>query len=115
MRDRDGRGRRGGDHAGAAGIAVSSRFGLLEPRRTLRVRRWRGIGTAVVRWPVPIPVGSLAAALVGLLALPGYQTSYNDRRYIPGDIPANMGSAAAERHFSQSRMTPEVLMVETGP
>ncbi len=37
-----------------AGIAVASRFGLLEPKRTLRVRRWRGIGTAVVRWPAPI-------------------------------------------------------------
>ncbi|CDP87218.1 putative membrane protein MmpL [Mycolicibacterium farcinogenes] len=37
-----------------AGIAVGSRFGLLEPKRALRVRRWRGIGTAVVRWPVPI-------------------------------------------------------------
>ncbi|MGA5535139.1 RND family transporter [Mycolicibacterium nivoides] len=96
-----------------AGIALASRFGLLEPKRTLRVRRWRGIGTAVVRWPLPILIASLAAAFVGLLALPGYTTSYNDRRYIPGDIPANMGFTAAERHFSQSRMTPEVLMVET--
>ncbi|MDH6195671.1 RND superfamily putative drug exporter [Mycobacterium frederiksbergense] len=95
-----------------AGIAVASRFGLLEPKRTMRVRRWRGIGTAIVRWPAPILIASLAAALVGLLALPGYQTSYNDRRYIAGDIPANMGFAAAERHFSQSRITPEILMLE---
>nr|MDT0524188.1 MMPL family transporter [Streptomyces sp. DSM 41633] len=64
-----------------AGIALASRFGLLEPKRTLRVRRWRGIGTAVVRWPLPILIASLAAAFVGLLALPGYTTSYNDRRY----------------------------------
>lgn len=89
-----------------AGIAVASRFGLLEPKRTLNVHRWRGIGTAIVRWPVPIMVASLALVLVGLLALPGYQTSYNDRHYIPGDIPANAGFEAADRHFAQARLTP---------
>ncbi|SLD00819.1 putative membrane protein MmpL [Mycobacteroides abscessus subsp. massiliense] len=36
-----------------AGIVVASRFGLLEPKRKLRVQRWRAIGTAVVRWPLP--------------------------------------------------------------
>lgn len=96
-----------------AGVALASRFGLLEPRRKLRVRRWRGIGLAIVRWPGPILVASLAVALVGLLALPGYKTSYNDRAYISGDIPANMGFAAAERHFSQSRMLPDILMVQS--
>jgi RND superfamily putative drug exporter len=95
-----------------AGIVVASRFGLLEPKRKLRIQRWRGIGTAVVRWPAPILVASCAVALVGLLALPGYQTSYNDRRYVPKNIPANQGYAAAERHFSQSRMMPDILMVE---
>jgi len=95
-----------------AGVAMASRFGLLDPKRKMRVRRWRGIGTAIVRWPAPILVASLAVALVGLLALPGYQTSYNDRDYIPPDIPANAGFAAADRHFSQSRMTPDIVMVE---
>jgi RND superfamily putative drug exporter len=96
-----------------AGIAVASGFGLLEPKRKLRVHRWRGIGTAVVRWPVPILAASLAVAFVGLLALPGYETSYNDRLYIPKDIPANEGYAAAERHFSQTRLMPDILMVES--
>lgn len=96
-----------------AGVALASRFGLLEPKRKLRVRRWRGIGLAIVRWPGPILVASLAVALVGLLALPGYKTSYNDRAYISGDIPANAGFAAAERHFSQSRMLPDILLVES--
>jgi RND superfamily putative drug exporter len=95
-----------------AGIAVASRFGLLEPKRKLRVHRWRGIGTAIVRWPAPILAASCAVAFVGLLALPGYQTSYNDRLYIPKDIPANVGYAAAERHFSQTRLMPDILMVE---
>ena len=96
-----------------AGVVVASRFGLLEPKRKLNAGRWRGIGTAIVRWPVPILVASLAIALVGLLALPGYKASYNDRAYISGYIPANVGFAAAERHFSQSRLLPDILMVES--
>ena len=96
-----------------AGITVASRFGLLDPRRQMRTGRWRGIGTAVVRWPVPILVASLAVAFVGLLALPGYQTSYNDRAYVSPNIPANQGFTAAERHFSQARLTPDILMIET--
>ena len=96
-----------------AGIVVASGFGLLEPKRKLRIHRWRGIGTAVVRWPAPILVASLAVALVGLLALPGYETSYNDRNYIPKSIPANVGFSAAERHFSQTRLMPDILMVES--
>jgi putative drug exporter of the RND superfamily len=95
-----------------AGVHVASRFGLLEPKRNMRSHRWRGIGTALVRWPVPILVASVALALVGLATLPGYTTSYNDRDYIPGDIPANQGYAAAERHFSQARLMPDILLVE---
>ena len=94
-----------------AGIVVASRFGLLEPKRTIRARRWRGIGTAIVRWPAPILAAACAIALMGLLTLPGYKTSYNDRLYMK-DIPANLGYAAAERHFSQSRMMPDILMIE---
>jgi putative drug exporter of the RND superfamily len=94
-------------------ITAASRFGLLEPKRKMRTRGWRRVGTAVVRWPGPILAASLALALVGLLALPSYKTSYNDRNYLPKDIPANEGYAAADRHFSQARMNPELLLIET--
>jgi putative drug exporter of the RND superfamily len=98
---------------GPAVITVASRFGLLEPKRSMRKRGWRKIGAAVVRWPGPILVTSVAASLVGLLALPSYETSYNDRLYLPGDINTNLGYAAAERHFSPARLNPEMLMIET--
>ncbi|MBS1695121.1 MAG: MMPL family transporter [Actinobacteria bacterium] len=98
---------------GPAIVTVASRFGLLEPKRAMRTRGWRKIGAAVVRWPGPILVATIALSLIGLLALPGYQTSYNDRNYLPGDLPANEGYAAADRHFSQARMNPELLMIET--
>jgi putative drug exporter of the RND superfamily len=94
-------------------LAIGSGFGLFDPKRTIGVRRWRRVGTAIVRWPAPILAATCAIALIGLLTLPGYKTSYNDRLYIPKDIPANVGYAAADRHFSQARMMPEILMVES--
>ncbi|MGH3562601.1 MAG: RND family transporter, partial [Mycobacterium sp.] len=97
---------------GAAVVVVASHFGMLEPKRAMRIRAWRRIAAAVVRWPAPILITTTAICLVGLLTLPGYQTSYNDRHYMPADIPANVGYAAADRHFSQARMNPELLMVE---
>src|SRR6202011_3193845 len=33
--------------------------------------------------------------------------------YLPKDVPANVGYAAADRHFPQARMNPELLLVET--
>ncbi|MEH3139984.1 MAG: MMPL family transporter [Mycobacterium kyogaense] len=94
-------------------ISLATRFGLLEPKRAMRIRGWRKIGAAIVRWPGPILVGAIALSLVGLLTLPGYQTNYNDRNYLPADIPANEGYAAADRHFSQARLNPELLMVQS--
>ncbi len=98
---------------GPAVLTVGSRFGLFDPKRKLKVRGWRRVGTAVVRWPLPILGVTLAVALVGLLALPGYRPDYNDRGYLPANIPANQGFDAADRHFSQARMKPEILMVES--
>ncbi len=98
---------------GPAVLTVGSRFGLFDPRRLLKVRGWRRVGTAVVRWPLPILAVTSAVALIGLLTLPGYKASYNDREYLPPFIPANEGFMAADRHFSQARMKPEVLMIES--
>ncbi len=94
-------------------LAVGSRFALFDPKRRIGVRRWRRVGTAIVRWPAPILITTAAIALIGLLTLPGYKTSYNDRLYIPKDLPANLGYTAADRHFAQARLMPEVLTVES--
>jgi RND superfamily putative drug exporter len=99
---------------GPAVISVGSRFGrVLEPRRIAKSRGWRRVGTATVRWPGAILVGAIAVSLIGLLTLPGYHTTYNDRIYLPGDVPANIGYAAADRHFSQAKMNPDLMMIET--
>ena len=93
-------------------LTIGSRFGLLEPKRRARTRGWRRIGTAIVRWPGPILVVTCAVALIGLLALPTYKTSYDVGSYMPDSAPSNVGYAAAERHFSKARLNPELLMIE---
>ncbi len=98
---------------GPAVIVLGSRFGLFEPKRRIRSQGWRRVGTVVVRWPGPILVATIALALVGLLALPSYRTSYDDRRYLPTDMPANVGYQVADRHFNAARMNPELMMVES--
>ncbi len=98
---------------GPAVLTVGSRFGLFDPKRKMRTRGWRRVGTAIVRWPGPILAVSIAIALIGLLALPGYKTNYDNRKYLPSYTKANIGYDAAERHFSNARMNPELLMIET--
>jgi RND superfamily putative drug exporter len=95
-------------------VAAGSRFGLFDPKRSIHTRRWRRVGTMVVRWPAPILIATVALSLIGLLTLPGYKPSYNDQKFLPQDIPANMGYTAAARHFPASRMTaPDLLMIES--
>lgn len=98
---------------GPAVLLTASRFGLMEPKGKLRARGWRRIGTAIVRWPGPILVLTCGIALIGTLALPGYQTSFDNRPYMPSDAPGVVGMEAAERHFTQARINPELLMIET--
>ena len=99
--------------AAPAVVAVASRFGLLDPKRAAKVHAWRRIGTATVRWPGPVFAASLVIALVGILIMPSIKISYNDRFYIPSNLPSNVGYAAAERHFSAATMNPDILMIES--
>ncbi|WP_099038932.1 RND family transporter [Mycobacterium neglectum] len=95
-------------------MAAGSRFGMFDPkRRRIKSHGWQRVGTATVRWPAPILAATLAISLIGLLTLPGYNPSYNDQKYIPGDIPANEGYSAAARHFPESKLAvPDLLVVQ---
>jgi RND superfamily putative drug exporter len=99
---------------GPAIVFLGSKFGLFESKvAAKRGRLWGRVGTAVVRWPAAILAVSAAVVMIGMVALPGYKTSYNDRYYLPTSAPSNLGQAAADRHFSQARMNPDMLMIES--
>jgi RND superfamily putative drug exporter len=97
---------------GPAVLLIATRFGLMEPKVAQRARGWRKIGTAIVRWPGPILVVTTAIALIGIFALPGFEVSYDNRPYIPASAPGVVGMEAAERHFTEARINPELLMIE---
>ena len=97
---------------GPAVLFLGGRIGLYESKRPPKSVFWRKVGTVVVRWPAPVFVASLFIVLIGIVAIPGYKPAYNDRYYLPDDAPVNEGFAAADRHFSQARMNPDILMVE---
>ncbi|BBX28038.1 MMPL/RND family transporter [Mycolicibacterium alvei] len=94
-------------------LTVASKFGLLDPRQNLSTRNWRKVGTATVRWPIPIILLTGMVAVVGFVSLLTYVPQYNDQKFTPADMPANLAMAVADRHFSQARMNPELLMLET--
>ena len=71
---------------GPAVITVASRFGLLEPKRAMRIRGWRRLGAVVVRWPGAVLLATIALSLVGLITLPGYQTELQ-RPQLPARRP----------------------------
>ena len=99
--------------AAPAIMVVATQRGLLDPKRAMKTKGWRRIGTVAVRWPKPVLAAATSVVLLGILAMIGYKTSYNDRYYVPADVPANIGYAAAEKHFSAARLNPDIMMVES--
>ncbi len=98
---------------GPAVLFLGSKVGLYEAKKAAKGRFWYKVGTSVVRWPAPILVASSFVVLIGVVAVPGYKAAYNDRWYLPTDAPVNVGFASADRHFTQARMNPDILMVES--
>jgi len=98
---------------GPALLTVGSLFGMFEPKSKAKAHLYRRIGASVVRWPVPILAASSAVVMLGAVFVPTYRQNYDDRQYQPADAPANLGFAAADRHFPKSKLFSEMLMVET--
>lgn len=94
-------------------LTLGSLFGLFDPRRVAKGHLYRRIATSVVRWPKPVFVASTAIVMIGAVFVPTYRVSYDDRAYQPSDGAANLGFAASDRHFSQSKLFSEMLMVES--
>lgn len=94
-------------------LTLGSLFGLFDPKRAAKSRLYRRIGTSVVRWPKPIFVASCAVVMIGAIFVPTYRVSYDDRAYQPASASANLGFAASDRHFSESKLFSEMLMIES--
>jgi RND superfamily putative drug exporter len=93
-------------------LTVASKFGLLDPKHKIAAPGWRKVGTSVVRWPIPIVLATSVIAIIGFVSLLTYVPQYNDQNFTPADMPANLAMGVADRHFSQARMNPELLMLE---
>src|ERR1700758_5286835 len=98
---------------GPAFLTVGSLFGLFDPKSKAQAHLYRRIGTSVVRWPVPILAASAAVVMLGAIFVPTYRVNYDDRQYQPANSPSNLGFAAADRHFTKSKLFSEMLMIET--
>ncbi|BCI51130.1 putative membrane protein, MmpL [Mycolicibacterium litorale] len=92
-------------------LLAGTRFGLLESKRKIKIRGWRRIGSALVRWPKPILVVTMIVSIIGLGVLPSYTVNYNDRYYIPEGLPSIQGYQASDRHFSKAKLDPDILLI----
>jgi RND superfamily putative drug exporter len=63
----------------------------------------------VVRWPAPILVASPFVVLIGVVLI--WDTSRRTTTVLPTNAPVNAASPA-DRHFTQARMNPDILMTE---
>lgn len=94
-------------------IAFASGFGVFDPKRKFNYTRWRRLATAIVRWPAPILATSVILAIVGALGLAGFNPRYNDLYYLPKSASSVQAYDAADRHFTQARLNPDLLMIES--
>src|SRR6201988_3377683 len=94
-------------------IVVASRFGLFDPNRDFNYPRGRRRATAIVRWPAPILATSVILAIVGALGLMGFNPRYNDLYYLPQGASSVKAYDAADQHFTQARLNPDLLMIES--
>jgi RND superfamily putative drug exporter len=94
-------------------IAFASGFGLFDPKREFNYTRWRRLATAIVRWPAPILAISVILAIVGALGLMGFNPRYNDLYYLPDSAASVKAYNAADQHFTQARLNPDLLMIES--
>lgn len=94
-------------------IAFASGFGLFDPKRKFNYTRWRRLATAIVRWPAPILATSVILAIVGALGLSGFNPRYNDLYYLPKSAASVQAYDAADKHFTQARLNPDILMIES--
>ncbi|WP_101949549.1 RND family transporter [Mycobacterium sp. 3519A] len=94
-------------------LKIAAWRGLCEPTRSHSVRRWRRLGTAIVRWPAPIFVSASVLLLVCAVPALGLRLSYDERAGQPRSSDSNLGYQAADRHFPANSLLPQYVLIET--
>ncbi|MGU3499288.1 MMPL/RND family transporter [Mycobacterium sp. C31M] len=74
-------------------------------------RRWRRIGTSVTRWPAPILVTAMAVLAVLALPVLTMRIGWDEPGATPAGTESNRGYAAADRHFDNNHLLPDVVAV----
>jgi RND superfamily putative drug exporter len=93
-------------------LTVLSKRGYLEPRAgTVRDRRWRRFGTAVVRWPIPTFLAAITLLGAITLILPTMRFSYDEVSVQPDSTTSVQGMRAFDRHFPPNQASPEFVTV----
>ncbi|MGV0633680.1 RND family transporter [Mycolicibacillus trivialis] len=93
-------------------VTVAGRRGYLDPVvGTERERRWRRIGTAVVRWPVPTFIAATAVLAVLTSTLPSLVLSFNEIAVQPADTPSVQAMAELEEHFPNNQASPDFVTI----
>ncbi len=93
-------------------LTLATRRGLVEPRKSKAGRRWRRVGTAVVRWPGPILITATGFLIVCALPALGLRLQYDERLGGPVSSDSNRGYQAADAHFSPNTLLPEYVLIE---
>lgn len=93
-------------------VRLAAGRGLCEPRRS-DARRWRRLGTVIVRWPAPILASATVLLLLCAVPALGLRLSYDERAGQPVSSGSNRGYQAADRHFPANALLPQYVLVET--
>lgn len=93
-------------------IRMASKFGFAEPKSSVTRYGWRRLAVVIVRWPAPVLTGTLLVLIVCALPLAVLKLSFNELKGQPADTPSNLAFAAADRHFGQNRLMPDLVLIQ---
>lgn len=100
---------------GPALLAILGGRGRLDRRNTASTseRRWRRLGTRVVRHPLPAFFLSIAVMLPLVAVAFTHQTNFDEFSAQPADSESNQGYQLASKHFPNNELLPEYIIVRS--
>ena len=91
-------------------LAVLGRYGLAEPRR-LNERRWRRIGSTVLRHSGPLAAASLVLLIAAATVLLTFRVNFDENAMQLDATESSAGYEKAYAHWGVNEVAPEYLIV----